>query len=155
MRTNGSKHSVLTLKIFIKFYIKRSKLEPVNLEDYLFTLLKNKILDYYRITAVRERHEEQNAVENGNVLQISNAVSLVRTKEMEAKISTCLGALPVQCRRVFQLRRNEERSNQEIAETLGISVNTVEQHMRKALRILRDKLDYHLFILLAMGMGWW
>ncbi len=140
-------------EIFIKFYLKRDSLQPVNLEGYLYTLLKNKILDYYRSVSVRAAHENEMA--GSGSASVANADCLVRTHEMEAKIRACLASLPEQCRRVFQLRRNEELSNREIAETLGISVNTVEQHMRKALKILREKLDYHLFLLLVVGMGLW
>jgi RNA polymerase sigma-70 factor (ECF subfamily) len=48
--------------------------------------------------------------------------------------------LPPQCRQVFKLRREEELSNKEIARQMNISENTVEQHMRKALRLLNNAL---------------
>jgi RNA polymerase sigma-70 factor, ECF subfamily len=44
---------------------------------------------------------------------------------------------------VFQLSRFEELKYQQIADTLGISIKTVEAQMGKALRIMRVKLvDY-------------
>jgi len=51
-----------------------------------------------------------------------------------------LQALPVQCRAVFQLSRQEGLTYPEIAKELDISVKTVENHMGKALRVLREQL---------------
>ena len=44
------------------------------------------------------------------------------------------------CRKVFLLSRYEEMSHKEIAEFLGISPNTVDNHIKKALAILRKVL---------------
>ena len=57
-------------------------------------------------------------------------------------------ALPEQCRLVFQLSRFEELKYQEIADQLKISVKTVENHMGKALKIMRDQLKEYLPVFL-------
>jgi RNA polymerase sigma-70 factor (ECF subfamily) len=41
---------------------------------------------------------------------------------------------------VFELSRGQRLTYQQIAETLGISVKTVETLMGRGLRVLRDKL---------------
>ena len=61
-------------------------------------------------------------------------------KELDEQLSKAMNELPEQCRTVFQLSRFEELRYREIADHLGISVKTVENHMGKALKILRTKL---------------
>jgi RNA polymerase sigma-70 factor (ECF subfamily) len=58
--------------------------------------------------------------------------------------------LPEQCRLVFKLSRLEELKYAEIAEQLNISVKTVENHMGKALKIMREQLKDYLPLLIAL-----
>ena len=54
-----------------------------------------------------------------------------------------LSSLPEQTRHIFMLSRFENRSNKEIAETVGLSVKSVEYHIGKALKVRRVSLtDY-------------
>jgi RNA polymerase sigma factor (sigma-70 family) len=62
--------------------------------------------------------------------------------------------LPAQCRTVFLLSREQQLSNKQIAEQLDISVNTVEQHIRKARRILREALGNYEFGISAFLAYW-
>ncbi|MBL7742067.1 MAG: RNA polymerase sigma-70 factor, partial [Chitinophagaceae bacterium] len=53
------------------------------------------------------------------------------------------------CRTVFQLSRFEDMKYREIADKLDISQKTVENHMGKALKLLRTKLvDFLTLVLL-------
>jgi RNA polymerase sigma-70 factor (ECF subfamily) len=47
-----------------------------------------------------------------------------------------LETLPARCREAFQLRRVEGMSQREVAQRMGLSENTVEKHIGKALRAL-------------------
>jgi RNA polymerase sigma-70 factor (ECF subfamily) len=62
-------------------------------------------------------------------------------------------ALPEQCRLVFKLSRFEELRYQEIADQLSISIKTVENHMGKALKIMREQLKDYLPLLLVLMNG--
>ena len=64
-------------------------------------------------------------------------------RELEAHIVHSIKKLPAECRKIFELSRSEGLKYKEIAETLNISVKTVEAQMSKALRSLRVELtDY-------------
>lgn len=52
------------------------------------------------------------------------------------RVTATIAALPPQCRRVVEMRRLEDRSPGEIAESLGISVSTVEKHLTKGVRLV-------------------
>ena len=57
------------------------------------------------------------------------------------------------CRTVFQLSRFEELKYREIADKLDISVKTVENHMGKALKLLRLKLvDFLPFLFIFINL---
>lgn len=59
------------------------------------------------------------------------------------RLQALIAALPGKCREAFTLRRVEGLSQRDIARRMGISENTVEKHVGKALRLLTD----------AMGRG--
>jgi RNA polymerase sigma-70 factor (ECF subfamily) len=57
--------------------------------------------------------------------------------------------MPEGCRRIFILNRFEKQSYKEIANTLNISIKTVENQMAKALKILRSHLLSILFLIFS------
>lgn len=118
---------------------------------YLHTVLRNKVINYY----ARDKSRLAMTLPLDDTLQVhsNNIVDGIAVKELTEKIRQILERLPDQCRRVFVLSREEQLSNKEIAERLGISVKTVEQHMTKALRVLRENLDYHLLLLFVVVYG--
>ena len=61
-----------------------------------------------------------------------------------------INSLPEQQRKCFLLSREENLSYKEIAERLGISQKTVEIHMGKALKFLKDKVKRGWEILLSL-----
>jgi RNA polymerase sigma-70 factor (ECF subfamily) len=64
-------------------------------------------------------------------------------KELKEKIDLAVKNLPDHCRAVFEMSRYDELKNREIAEKLGVTQKTVEAHLTKALKILRNELkDY-------------
>ena len=60
--------------------------------------------------------------------------------EMQIALARAVESLPPRCREVFELSRERGLSYAEIADTMEISVKTVEAQMGKALRILREQL---------------
>ncbi len=69
-----------------------------------------------------------------------DALAALHHADTDTAVAVALALLPPQCRVVFELSRYEELSYQQIAETLEISPKTVENHMGKALRVLRGAL---------------
>lgn len=136
---------------FLAFYEKMGELpQDTNVAGYLYTSLKNRVLNRLRKQAYHDRYLTEYHPEESASLQ--NPQELER---LQREIQQHVAELPEQCRKVFVLNRFENYTNRQIAETMGISVNTVEQHMRRALRLLREKMDYHLFLLLMVGVGLW
>jgi RNA polymerase sigma-70 factor (ECF subfamily) len=68
--------------------------------------------------------------------------------ELEKQIEEAISSLPPQCQTVFRLSRFEGLTYAEIAQQLNISVKTIENHMGKALKIMREKLKDYLPLLI-------
>ncbi|MBK9567431.1 MAG: sigma-70 family RNA polymerase sigma factor [Saprospiraceae bacterium] len=60
--------------------------------------------------------------------------------ELQYKINKVISNLPEKCRLVFVLSRFEEMSYSDISKELDISVKTVENHISKALKVLRENI---------------
>lgn len=131
-------------EVFIKLWDKKDTLEGVqNIKAYLFQATKNSSLNW--IKSKKNNNDSIDLVEfshdSGN-----NIEEQLAFEETQDKINKALSLLPEKCREVFLLSRNEGKSYKEIADDLSISIKTVENHMGKALKILREELGVLLFI---------
>jgi RNA polymerase sigma-70 factor (ECF subfamily) len=64
---------------------------------------------------------------------------MIRQEQID-DIKEAIDRLPDKCRQIFRMSRFEEMKNQEISDSLGISLRTVENQIYRALKILRKKL---------------
>lgn len=71
-------------------------------------------------------------------------------KNIKAKIDGVLEQLPHQCRTVFVKSRAEGKKYKEIAAELNISVKTVEAHIGKALKLIREALRVFVIIFVLL-----
>jgi len=135
-------------EVFSKLWIKRSSISfEVNIAGYLYTAVRNRILNLYAQEKRRSqlldsfcRFTEQMPVEPDASIRISQLQKIVE-QEIEK--------MPPKMRAVFELSRKQQLSHKEIARHLGISVKTVKNQVNGALKILRSRLgtiNYVLFI---------
>lgn len=61
--------------------------------------------------------------------------------------------LPAKCKQVFLLSKKEGLTHIEISEHLNISVKTIENHMTRAFKILRNKLGEQTEAILFLLFG--
>lgn len=137
---------------FLSVWEKRSGLQ-VNTsgKSYMFAMVRNACLNVIKHRKIQTRHaNEHMAITRAGEETVSEAV---QGAELEREIGKALQTLPEQCRLVFTMSRFEELKYQEIANQLQISVKTVENHMGKALKLMREQLkDYLVTVLIAMMM---
>ena len=65
-------------------------------------------------------------------------------------LSDAIAELPEQGRKVFELSRFTDMTNKQIGESVGLSEKSVEYHITKALKFLREHLKDYLFIILML-----
>lgn len=139
--------------VFVVLWEKKDELElSCTLTTYLFTLVKNRCLNYLRHKLIEEEFNTQMKEELGFKLYALESLeySYPSEKELQAVIQRALDALPERCREVFIKSRIEGLKYKEISEELGISVNTVENHIVIALKKLRVALKDYLPLLLFL-----
>lgn len=127
--------------LFISLYKRRNEIDiTVSLQSYLNQALKYKVLNEYRSNSVRTAFQKDFFF--GSVCK-NDLAEIFETKELSEKIENALSQLPPKCRQAFILSRNADLSNKDIAEQMQISVSTVEKHIVKALKILRDSVKQY------------
>lgn len=82
----------------------------------------------------------------------AEVIKRIEDRELRKEIVGAINELPDKCREVFRLSYLHEMKNKDIAETMGISLRTVEAHMYKALKFLRERLSH---LLLTMILFSW
>ncbi|MCZ4695588.1 RNA polymerase sigma factor [Ancylomarina euxinus] len=129
---------------FIAVWNKREEFNSlVGTKSYLYTVVRNNILSHIRDlrTVSIENHpakdEEADMEFNSQILK-EESYKLVRD---------AVKNLPDQTRKIISLTLNG-CSNQEIADELGISVNSVKTLKKAGYAKLREKLQKHVFALL-------
>ncbi|MBS1500585.1 MAG: RNA polymerase sigma-70 factor [Bacteroidetes bacterium] len=133
-------------ELFTALWEKREALNITgNLLSYLYTSVRNRIMDRVARQKVAARYLDQfqEYIDSGH----SPADHLARMRNLEELIEREIAALPPKMRTVFLLSRNTELSRKEIAEQLDLSEETVKSHMHHALKTLKGRLG-PLFVLL-------
>jgi RNA polymerase sigma-70 factor (ECF subfamily) len=134
--------------VFYKLWEKRDQVKiEQSLSAYLYRSVHNDCLNYLKHAKVKAAHQVH-AGHNSHITD--NQGDPAALKELREKIEAALNELPEQCRTVFQMSRFEGLRYRMIADELGISVKTVENHMGKALRLLRSKLAAFLPVLVLL-----
>lgn len=138
----------LVQDVFLSLYLRKNDLQTITtLKAYLFTILKNKVINAYRKKLSQRKYEKE--VTNNLRIVTDDPHEDLEAKELNQLMKEKINDLPPKCREVFLLSREEQLSYKEIAEKLNISTNTVDQHIQKALRILRASASGMLLV------AWW
>lgn len=126
--------------IFTKIWLEKDSIViKSDVNKWLFTSVKNKALDLLKHEKVKQKYQ-QHILNNKNEYY---SESFLLENELKDLIKSTMEKLPKECRKVFVLSRVKELKYKEIAQTLGISVKTVENQISKALKIFKESLkDY-------------
>ncbi|MBK8144340.1 MAG: RNA polymerase sigma-70 factor [Bacteroidetes bacterium] len=126
--------------LFLKIWDRRDRMQiESSLKAYLYKSVYHDSLNYLKHVKVKATYE-QHATHVMKNQRSESSSHRTMYNNLEEKLRAALNELPEQCRTVFQLSRYEELKYREIADRLQISEKTVENHMGKALKLLRVKL---------------
>ncbi len=123
-------------------------------ESYLFTAVKNRCLSYFRSLKIRTEYEASVDLRIREIAlhpEIPEPLTEIYLTDIRQLLHESVEKLPEKCKLIFKMSRYQEMKNQEIANTLGISVRTVEAQIYNALKILKKELrDYAPLLLLFL-----
>jgi RNA polymerase sigma-70 factor (ECF subfamily) len=138
--------------VFVNLWMKAAELDAAgNIRAYLYATLRNKVLHQIRMEYTRALYLKKITAEAREPRQ-APGLQAIYARETEEYFAKTIDTLPPQCREAFMLSRFEELSYKEIAERMRLSVNTVEKHVGKALRILRMRMNSYFEVLLVLIM---
>lgn len=122
--------------VFTRLWEYRSELRVgISLKNYLFTMTKNYVLNLIRNenNALAKNYEMAQAASG----YADDLIEKLEKQELMSLFYKAVDQLPVQKREICLMKVREELSNQEIAERLKLSVNTIKTHYSDALKLLR------------------
>ena len=135
-----SDHSIasdIVQQAFISLYEYRFKLKPdYPLKSFLYKTVYNKFINYYhKEKSLSRLHEQYHHI----LQEYLNTNSDDYIKKRIQIINLIIEDLPKKTKKVFILKKKRGFSNEEISINLSISVKTVEAHITKAFRLIKEK----------------
>lgn len=124
-------------EIFTRIWESRNFINPdLSFSSFLYTIARNRILNYFRSVdidlKVKSILAQRDPVEE-DIIE-SNLIYTEYQKILKGAIE----ALPPQRKKIFNMSREDNMTHKEIAAQLGISVNTVQEHISESLRFIKN-----------------
>lgn len=129
---------------FVKLWQKRSDFDNLrSVKSFLYVVVKNQCFNILKHEKLVKRKGAVLSAERWDEIEQEAVIE----SEVLENLFRAIKALPEGCRSVLQLGYFRKMKNQEIAEYLEISINTVKTQKKRALQLLRGFLKYPAF--------WW
>lgn len=121
---------------FTVIWQSRRFLDPEkSFSSYLYTIVKNRILNILR--DIENNQKFKSHILANSIDYSDNTNQHIQANELKTILDKALKELTSRQQQVFEMSRNEQMSHKEIAETLGISVLTVQEHISVALKTIK------------------
>ncbi len=141
--------SVVADVIFHVWQIRETLEIHTSLKAFLARAVRNRCLDFLKQQYLQ--HETRRALGDDEALQPADMNSYplrqLIDQELGEAIDKAIAELPEQTRQVLIMSRIDGLKREEIAQRLGISVNTVKYHLKSAIGQLSDKLGRYVAVM--------
>ncbi|OUJ75500.1 hypothetical protein BXP70_05675 [Hymenobacter crusticola] len=138
----------LVQDLFESLWSKRATATIQQLDYYLFSALRYRIINYIKAQKVRAGYELFCRVSLSET--DTNTEDSLALDDLNSAFAAGLRQLPEKSREVFRLSRLEHYTVSEISARVHLSEKTVEYHLTKSLKLLRSYLREFLLILLPL-----
>jgi RNA polymerase sigma-70 factor (family 1) len=124
---------------FVKLWERRKSFNNLNaIKAFLYLTTKNNCINTYKHQKVIDKFESLHAEE---IDELNIIYHLIEAEVLE-EVQQAVQQLPQSYRKVIYLSYFQELSNQETADYLNVSINTVKTQKVRSLRILREILKH-------------
>ncbi|MGE0078272.1 MAG: RNA polymerase sigma factor [Bacteroidales bacterium] len=143
----------LLQELFLKLWETRERIDLSKpFKAYLYTIASNLVYDFFRKSANRKKYEKHLlSLADEHYSHIEEALF---SKDNQTLINEAIDQLPPQRKQIFTLCRLEGKSYDEVSDMLKISKSTIQDHIVKANRAIKDYLSNHpdllIFLLVAI-----
>lgn len=139
--------------VFLSLWNRRNELNiQGSLSAYLHTSIRYKCIHYIEKNITRRDYLVQLA-EISVTTTAPNAEMHLQTQEMLQTINKAVAKMPPKMQEVYMLSRQECLTYKEIADLLGISVETVKKHIQHALKLIRQDIEPNAILLIIMSLA--
>ena len=123
-------------EVFIRLWRKKGSYDEIEQIDYyIFRIARNECMRYFKKAAVETQLFRD--LQKRMTAEYNNIAEYINYKETEALLDQAIGSLSPQRQKVYHLSRRQGLKVEEIAIVMGISFNTVRNHLVEALRQIR------------------
>ena len=136
-------------EIFIRIWEVRNFINPdLSFSSFLYTMARNRILNYFRDVDIDEK--VKSILAQRTPMEDNSIESDLIYTEYQIILKEAIEALPPQRKKIFNMSREDNLTHKEIAAQLGISVNTVQEHISEALRFIKNYFSKYTDISLSL-----
>lgn len=122
---------------FLKIWEIRHRLNPAqSFPAYLYRISRNKAVKLLKKISLDETLRKQVLIRFE--MESDDPEKRLRWLQYQRLLENAINRLPAQRRKVFKLCRQSNKTYDEVANELGISRNTVKEHMMKAMQDIRQ-----------------
>ncbi|MEE9363309.1 MAG: RNA polymerase sigma-70 factor [Cellulophaga sp.] len=130
-------------EVFIKIWTLRETIDPTqSFSSFIHTIARN--LTYNHLRSVASRKSLKMELWKNLTYLSEQTKNSILYNEYQAIVDDIVSSLPKQKRSIFILSKKEGKSNQEIADLLGITPKTVKNHLWKTLQTIKIQLQPHI-----------
>ena len=136
LKDNANSEDIVQNAFVFMWEQKKELIGTDNAKYYLFATVRNKCISLLRKSNKIKNTIEINVVENLLYEDLDDTqLEIVSAQEL---IEEAMSGLSPKCARVFKYSKMDDFTYKEIAIRMGISVKTVENHMGKAIKYMRN-----------------
>ena len=138
----------LVQEAFICYWNQKEQVSTqlVQIRNFLYVNVKNACLKHLRHDKVVGKYMD---LQDPDPVEEASVLNKMIHAEVLGEIYAAIATLPEGCQKISKMGYLEGLKNQEIADQLGISINTVKTQKKRALQLLRLKLSPESFLALT------
>ena len=135
VETRDEAEDIVQDAIFNLWQSQKTFNSSINLQQYLYTSVKNGCLHHLKRKHIRQNFTDH-ILHTTALTEENDSEYEIMYEEIQRRVHQEIDKLPEKCKKIFK-EHLAGKKNEEIAELFQISVNTVKNQKKNAMRILR------------------